>query len=407
MDNEIQLISDGDGLAVIGNPRDVERFLASKGLLSLSEDLGLPGLGPVLRAAAAVARAGSEMAAHSGRWVKLTEESAAAVKKFGLRESSRTGLSTGVIKGNKGQIGGFVEIVKGSGAFLTNPAMLAGAAGLMAQLARQHEMNEIKRYLATIDSKVDAVIRTQNNAELARVLAAGLDIQAAMTVREQTGRVDETTWSTVQNRTHTITDALAWALLQLHALAERAESKTTIGDLAKVAEAAEPEARKMLAVLARCFELQDAIDVLRLDRVLDASPDELDGHRLALNAVRQDRRERISRETEHLMARLDAAAGTANSKVLLHSTTSRAVVGSINRVGIAVDDFHRPLGIECGRRALEATRWWDAARDPRQLKTAAAEAGGRALAAASVAGVAGVASLGVLVLAKKGDEESE
>jgi hypothetical protein len=31
MDDEIQLISDGDGLAVIGNPTAVERFLTSEG----------------------------------------------------------------------------------------------------------------------------------------------------------------------------------------------------------------------------------------------------------------------------------------------------------------------------------------------------------------------------------------
>ena len=76
MDNEIQLISDGDGLAVIGDPTAVERFLASEGLPS--KDLGLPRLGAVLGAGAAAAQAGSEIAANSGRWVKLTEESARA-----------------------------------------------------------------------------------------------------------------------------------------------------------------------------------------------------------------------------------------------------------------------------------------------------------------------------------------
>ncbi|OUC96337.1 hypothetical protein [Streptosporangium minutum] len=402
MDNEIQLISDGDGLAVIGNPTDVERFLLSEGLLSLSEDFRWQRLGPILSVGAGVARAGSEIAANSGRWVKLTEESAQAIKKFGLRESAKTGLSTGVIKGNKGQIGGFVEIVKGSGSLLTNPAILAGAAGIMAQLARQHEMNEIKDYLATIDKKVDSVLRAQKNAELAKVIGADFDIKSAMTIRELKGRVDETTWSTVQGRTHTITDALGWALLQLDALAERVESKTKIGDLAKMAKEAESEVRELLAVLARCFELQDAIDVLRLDRVLDASPDELDGHRLALNADRQDQRERISRETGHLMARMDAAAGAANSKVLLHSTRSRAVVGSINRVGIAVDDFHGLLGIEFGRHSLEATRWWDAARDPGQLKNAAAEAGHIAFVGAGVAGL-----VALKVLAKNATKRDE
>ncbi|MEV2194704.1 hypothetical protein AB0I02_27500 [Streptomyces phaeochromogenes] len=402
MDIEIQLISDGDGLAVMGNPSDVERFLVSEGLLSLSENLGLQRLGPFLSAGAGVARAGSAIAANSGRWVKLTEESAQAISRFGLRESSKTGLCTGVIKGNRGRIGGFVEIAKGPGSLLSNPAILAGAAGIMAQLARQHEMNEIKDYLATIDKKVDDVLRAQKSAELARVIGAGLDIKSAMTVREQTGRIDETTWSTVQGRTHTITDALGWALLQLDALAERVESETKIGDLARTAREAESEVRELLAVLAHCFELQDALDVLRLDRVLDVSPAELDGHRLALNADRQDRRERISRGTEHLMARMDAA-GTANSKVLLHSTASRAVVVSINRVGIAVHRFHRPLGIEFGRHPLEATRWRDAARDPGQLKAAATEAGRMTLA-----GAAGLGALGALgVLARKATKDGE
>ncbi|MFV2102966.1 hypothetical protein [Micromonospora sp. LOL_024] len=39
MDHDIQLISDGDGLAVIGDPMAVERFLVSEGLPS--KDLGL------------------------------------------------------------------------------------------------------------------------------------------------------------------------------------------------------------------------------------------------------------------------------------------------------------------------------------------------------------------------------
>jgi hypothetical protein len=68
VDNEIQLVSDGEGLAVLGDPADVERFLVSEGLLlSSSKDLGLQGLGPVLSTGAGVAQAGSEIAANSGR----------------------------------------------------------------------------------------------------------------------------------------------------------------------------------------------------------------------------------------------------------------------------------------------------------------------------------------------------
>ena len=95
MDSEIQLISDGDGLAVIGDPTAVERFLASEGLSSKA--LGLPRLRTALSTGAAATQAGSEIAANSGRWVKLTKESAQLVKKHGLRKSSKTGLSTGCL----------------------------------------------------------------------------------------------------------------------------------------------------------------------------------------------------------------------------------------------------------------------------------------------------------------------
>jgi hypothetical protein len=101
--------------------------------------------------------------------------------------------------------------------------------------------------------------------------------------------------------------------------------------------------------------------VLEIDRVLDASPEELDRHRLALRTARNNRLELISRSTERLMARMDAAAGTANTKVLLHPSTSRDVVHSSNQVANAVVDFHGRLGIERGRQSVEARRWADAA----------------------------------------------
>ncbi|MFI9155659.1 hypothetical protein [Streptomyces sp. NPDC053367] len=399
MDDEIQLIGDGDGLAVIGRPAAVERFLASEGLLSLSRDFGLPRLGPLLRRGAGVAQAGSGIAACAGRWVKLTEESARLVKEHGLMDSGTPGVSYAMV-GQPGVIKSWLQVAKGPGSFLTNPAVLSGAAGIMAQLARQHEMNEIKSRLATIDKKVDDVLRGQKYAEVARVVGAGFDIDSAMTVRERTDRVDAITWSTVQGRTHTITDALGWTLLRLDAVAARVEGATgKIGDLARTAEQAASDVRELLVVLAHCLGLQDALDVLRLDRVLDESPDDLDGHRLALSADRRKWRERISRETGHLMARMEAAADAADSHVLLHATTSRAVVGSVNRVALAVDDFHRSLGLDHERQAWEATRWWDAARDPGQLKNAAAEVGRSPLVRAGVAGL-GVGAA-VLLKAKK------
>lgn len=392
-DGRIQLVSDGDGLAVIGDRTAVERFLESVGLLAVSQDLGLHRLGEVLRAGAAMSKAGSEVAANSGRWLKLTKESAKRVEEFGLMESKTRGVRHAMV-GEPGSIKSWLQIDVGAGSLLTNPALLAGAAGLMAQLASQHEMNEIKDYLAKINKKVDEVLRNQNYVEWAKMAGAASVIQDAMTMRETKRRVDAITWSKVQGAPETIAATQRYALLRLGGLAEALESADNIGDLAKGAKGAEAEAQELLSVLAHCFELQDAIDVLELDRVLDSTPDEVDVHRLGLKAARQNRREQILGVTEGLVARMDVAAAKADWDVLLHLPSHRQVVGGINQVGIVVEDFHKPLGIESGRDSLEATRWRDAARDSRQWKKAGAEVGRKAVI---VVGVVAAGAIGVAV----------
>jgi hypothetical protein len=362
--DEIELISDGDGIAVIGDAAAVDRFLTSEGLSSSAVEI--PRLSTALRAGSAAAETGSELAAASGRWVKLPEESARAMQKYGLRESSRSGLSTGVLKGDKGQIAGFVEFARSTpGSLLTNPAMLAGVAGIMAQVAMKQSMDEITDYLKQIDEKVEDVLRAQKDEALARMIGVAFVIDEAMTLRESRGRVDEVTWSKIQTAPTTIAETQAYALRRLDALAEKLESKSKVGDVAKAAKLAERETQEWLAVLARCFQLQDAIAVLELDRVLDASPDELDGHRLGLRAARQKRLDLIAGRTENLLERISAAAETANLRLLLHPAAAPGVVRAANQVSVDVVTFQRRLGIDRSDHELETRRWVDAAADAR------------------------------------------
>lgn len=363
MDDSIQLINDGDGLAVIGDYTAVERFLASENLPS--KDLGLHRIGPKLGKAAGLAEMGSQLAASSGRWVKLTEESAQAIKKYGLMTNSKTGLSMGVVQA-KGQAGGIKAIVqfsKGPASQLANPALLAGAAGVMAQVAMQQTMDEITDYLAAIDEKVDDILRAQKDAVLADMLGVDFAIEEALVVRDEVGRVSEVTWSKVQSTAVTIGRTQTYALRQIEAVTEKLEGKTAVGDLAKATKETEDKVCEWLAVLARCFQLQDALTILELDRVLDSSPEELEQHRVGLKTARQHRMQTIARSTERLMARLDAAVGTANAKVLLNPASSRQVVKSSSRVAGGVAEFQELLGIEAARESLEARRWLDAAED--------------------------------------------
>lgn len=360
MDSEIQLVSDGDGLAIIGERTAVEQFIAAEGLES--RELGLPRLASILGAGSAAVQAGSDIAANSGRWLKVTKKSALDIKKFGLAESKTPGIRY-AMAGRPGASKAWVQIEKGPGALLGNPMALASLAGIMSQLAIEDTLNEILDYLAVIDAKVDDILRAQKDAVLADLGGARSVIKEGMTVWEQVGRVSEVTWAKVQGTPEKIDRTQDYALRQLVALTNRFEHKARVDDLAKTLKEAESEVQLWLAVLADCFQLRDAVAILELDRVLDVAPKELDRHRLGLRKARQDRLELITQTTGHLLARMDAAAGTANARVLVNPVKSPTVVHSRNRVVAAIDEFDRPLGIERAGQPLSARRWLEAATD--------------------------------------------
>ena len=357
MSGEIQLMSDGDGLAVIGDSAAVERFLADEQLSS--KEISLPRLSKVAGGASAGLQAASEIAANSGRWVKLTPESAALVKKFGLTPTKTPGVSHAML-GKPGDIKGWIQIAKAPGSLAANPAILAGGAGLMAQLAMQQTMSEITDYLARIDEKLDDVLRGQKDTVVAQMIGVGLQIEEAMTIRSHVGRVNEVTWSKVQATSGTIAETQAYALLQLDALAEKLEEKAKIGSLARTTAEVAPKIREWLAVLARCFQLLDGIAVLELDRVLETSPEDVDGHRSGLRAARAERREAISRSTDRLLERLEAAGNLANEKVLLHPAASPKILESSERSVRVLGELHDLLGIN-GRQVIVGNRSWGSA----------------------------------------------
>lgn len=395
---EIQLISDGDGLAVIGDQAAVERFLNSKRLLASSRQLDLRRLKPLLALASDATQAGSEIAANSGRWLKLTEESARLVKEQGLMETATPGVSH-VMVGVPGQIRNWLQTEQDLGSLLTNPAVLSGVAGLMAQVAGQQTMAEITDYLVRIDEKLDDVRRAQKNNVLSRLDGVDLAIREARSVRASVGRVSGTTWSKVQDAPGTILDTQAYASRELADLAAKLEQKFKIGALAETAKEAESEVRVWLAVLARCFHLQDEMADLELDRVLDVSPDEVDRHRVGLRAARQDRRELFAEHTAQLLERMDVAVGRANAKLVWSRTKSLEVVQAGNDVANGVADFHALLGIE-----VEVRSWAARELGPVVEKGAKAIQGTKNATpyAAAVVGLVGIAAAG-----KKAQDQGE
>ena len=368
--DDIEVISDGEGLVLVGEPTQVAKFVAASGLPSTSIDFArltaTAGIG------ASVLNAAADISANAGRWVKLTEESARAAQVLPVVQNSATKFWHATTRGDKGQFVKNLQFVTkpGSplakpGALLTNPAVLSGVGGIMAQYAMQQTMDEITDYLAEIDAKVDEVLRAQKDAVLSEMIGVEMLIDEAVVVRDTVGRVSEVTWSKIQNSASTIARTQAYALRQLDAIADKVERTAKIGDLAELVKDAQSSVAEWLSVVAKSFQLQEALGLLELERVLTASPEEIDEHRLALQTARQRRRDVIVQTTRSLLTRMDAGAERANAKVLLNPFSAGAVVQARNEVAEGLGHFHTSLGLTEGQHFVEARGWVSAAADVR------------------------------------------
>ena len=359
MAEEVQLIGDDDGLAVIGAPTAVERFLKSVGQWACSQELDLRPLKPYLPVGADIAQKADEFAGNSGRWIKLTEESAALVQEYGFMPSKQNpGENHLMIAGPSSGVRNWLQTNQDGAPVLANPAVVSTLSGILAQAAAQQNMAEVVNYLARIEHKVDDVLRKVDDAQVAKMVGVAEAIERAWAIREETGTVNETLWSTVDQSHQAIAATQAYALSQLAAITRRLED-TKIGDLAEAAVLAESDVPKWLGALAQCFRLQDAVEIIELDRVLAESPAELDAYRHGLQKAKQHRRRLISDHTFELLERMDAAVGTANAKMIWSRTHSHVVIGSANHVATGIHDFHGLLNIDAAPMA------WDARRLPR------------------------------------------
>ena len=372
MTDAIELICDGEGLAVLGDPTAVKRFLDSEGLRTQSQELRLERLGPALETGSNIAELVSDIYANTGRYVRLTKESAEDVRRFGLMPTSVRGISHAMI-GEPGSIRKWIQIEDGPASLLMNPAVLSGVAGIMAQIARQQEVRALKEFLVSIDGKLDDLRRGQRDGILAKMDRAVSVIGEAMIIRERGGD-RETAWRKVENEVGTLAEVQANALRRIEALADKVgdvDDGTGVGFLRKTTNEIESDVGVWLAVLAQCFRLENERTILELDHVLATNPRHWDGHRIGLSEALHEKRDEAVRRTTDLLERLDRAGAVARSNIILHAPAAHSVIDSVNTANGSLEKFHASLGGESHWKELARIRWKDAIRDPNQWRKAA------------------------------------
>lgn len=395
MTDAIELICDGEGLAVLGDPTAVNRFLDSEGLRTQSQELRLERLGPALETGSNIAELVSDIYANTGRYVRLTKESAEDVRRFGLMPTSVRGISHAMI-GEPGSISKWIQVEGGPASLLMNPAVLSGVAGIMAQIARQQEVRALKEFLVSIDGKLDDLRRGQRDGILAKMDRAVSVIGEAMIIRERGGD-RETAWRKVENEVGTLAEVQANALRRIEALADKVgdvDDGTGVGFLRKTTNEIESDVGVWLAVLAQCFRLENERTILELDHVLATNPRYWDGHRIGLSEALHEKRDEAVRRTTDLLERLDRAGAVARSNIILHAPAAHSVIDSVNTANGSLEKFHALLGGESHWKKLVSVRWKDAIRDPNQWRKAAKDVVPTVRTGMLIAGVITLAIIG-------------
>lgn len=366
--DEVELISDGESLLVVGHDRrSIEGFFRSLGLLERARRFGAEQLTPLLRSSAGFVETLSEAAAESALWLKVTPDSADAIAEFGLTDTKVPGVSY-AMAGQRGDIKSWIKVDSSTKAQLQNPALLSGLAGAMGQLAREQEAAQLRALLETIDHKLDQVLRGQRDEIVGDLSGIERELQAASRTREIEGRIDEVTWSKIDNASREIRQVQAKAVLKLTGIAEDLQALTRVGELRARLKSAREEVRLWLSVIARCTTALDDHAILELEFVAATFPDQLDTRRVTLDTLRVEDRDEVRIALSILVDRLSAAAERANGHKVLHF---RAVPEVFERVGEAREVARRvgeALGIEVQWVAADELRWSAAARQPRQWR---------------------------------------
>lgn len=361
---EFDVISDDQGVMLVGNENAIDRFLKSQNLPS--REIDMSRFWQITGNTSAVVSGTLNTIPQVGRWIKVTENSSSLMKGATFMKGSVDGVSRAVVTGAKGKTSHILEFVTHKGvATLTNPAMLAGAAGIMTQIALQQAMDEITDYLKVIDAKVDDVLKAQKDSVAADMLGAGFVIEEAFALLKQVGRVSEVTWSKVQSTVLTLARTQAYALLQLDGIGEKIRTEGSIAALLKTSQVAVQEVDNWLAIIARCSQLQDGVAVLELDRLFIDAKSDLEDHRVALTSARQKRLKLISDSVGKLQIVLDGAAKLANKKTLFNPFESPKLVSALNQISGSLGSFQDALDLAKKSDAFLTRLWSEAAGEAR------------------------------------------
>lgn len=344
----------GDGVLLFGSDTVLRSFDAESNVISKPISKS-----HLARVAGHAGTAGGKLAADSGRWVKLTSESAKDVEAAG----GMAKIVSGVLR-DKGRITKHLKFENLSKGAALSPAAPAVLGAMATQYALEAALDDITAYLEAIDLKLDQLLKQRKTETLGEIGGVTLAIDEAATIYAQTGTVSEVTWSKVDGLSFVLQKMQWEAVEQLHEVARNVQEATGETDRsAKALGKAKEDAQFWLGVLARGIALQDRSYVLELARIVEEDTAQLDAHKQGIKIARAERVRRIVDSLDAVSEAVVEAAGLSNVAKVANPIAAPKVARHANCLSVEMSTFAAHAHLELGQLGVvEETPWARAAR---------------------------------------------
>ena len=335
----VTIIQDEQGIVFLGDAGAIDLWLKDEGFDSKAfKAKAVQTVSSVSKGA----QAASNAMAESGRWVKLTKESAELVAKYG-KNCKKGPFQAGVVRQPNGRI---IKHLKFTQPGQLNPALLTGVSGVMAQMALEQAVSEITDYLKEIDAKLDDLLHDQKDQTISKLAGISHMIDETMLIYQQVGSISETTWSKVSGCPQDIATIQAYAIAKIKGLTEKVEHEQDPKQVRPLTQQIRQEIHQWLGMLASAVKMQDQVSCIELARVCQEEPEQLEAHRKGIALARNKRLEEIEQSLNALGKQLEAKAGIVGGKVLLNPYSSPHAIANIESITGDLNAFASTLQLE-------------------------------------------------------------
>lgn len=349
----VQVIQDDQQIMVLGDDSAVDAWLKSEGL---DKEPTQKLSGHALQACGNGIQALADASQQSGRWVKLTKESAEQMKKYGS-------TGTGVLRKEHGQIAyhlKFEDLTKVSSKL--NPEMLANVGGVMTQMALQQSMDEITDCLDKIDGKIDDLLQDQKDQTLANLMGAAQMIDETKTIRDKVGMLTDTTWSKIADSPRDLASAQSYALIKIRNLVKGLPAKIDADDDKAAIDKLLQDTSDWIDVIGKSIQAQDELYILELDHVMTDQPEEVEQYREGINEARRKRLHSIQIELFGLSKDIRNVAGVIRNQKVRHPFAVKDRLDTLQQTNQKLSKFAEAIGVDADYVEIEmAPHWKDAA----------------------------------------------